>query len=176
MARQEDVEEVNRITPMICQYLNALQVKHVSVLSALAIIVAKTIDECQPTVTIDSFCNTVKSFYSNKEHLEFMSQVDALDKLFEQKRKTEKKSIPTTGQINGALVFDTRVRQLEQRGYSEMEILDDMYSLMPEYKILMDAVGQEGPAYLCEKFDGFARFSNILRNVAVGIKSGKMQV
>ncbi|OGJ89214.1 MAG: hypothetical protein A2248_18695 [Candidatus Raymondbacteria bacterium RIFOXYA2_FULL_49_16] len=46
MARPEDVAEVNRITPIISQYLNTLQAKHVSVLSALAIIIAKTIDEC----------------------------------------------------------------------------------------------------------------------------------
>ena len=176
MARPEDVEEVNRITPMISEYLITLQAKHVSVLSALAIIIAKTIDECKPTVTVDSFCDTVKSFYSNKEHLEFMSQVDELDILLTQKRKSEQKKIPTTGQINIASVFDTRVRQLEQMGHSEKEILNDMYSLMPEYKKLMDAVGQEGHAYFCERFDGFYRFSNILRKIAAEIKSGKVKL
>jgi hypothetical protein len=70
MARPEDVEEVNRITPMISEYLTTLQASHVCVLSALSIIIAKTIDECKPPVTIDAFCDTVKSFYSNKEHLE----------------------------------------------------------------------------------------------------------
>ena len=176
MARPEDVEEVNRITPMISEYLTTLRASHVCVLSALSIIIAKTIDECKPPVTIDAFCDTVKSFYSNKEHLEFMSQVDELDKLVEQKRKSEQKKIPTTGQINVVSVLDTRVRQLEQMGYSDMEILNDMYSLMPEYKKVMDAVGQEGYVYFYERFEGFARFSNILRKITADIKSGKVKL
>jgi hypothetical protein len=52
MARPEDVEEVNRITPMISEYLTTLQAKHVTVISALAIIIGKTIDKCKPPVTI----------------------------------------------------------------------------------------------------------------------------
>jgi hypothetical protein len=176
MARPEDVAEVNRITPIISQYLNTLQTKHVSVLSALAIIIAKTIDECHPTVTIDSFCNTIKGFYSNKEHLEFLSNVDELDRLLEQQRNPEQKTTPTVGQINVASVFDTRIQQLEQMGYGDMEILNEMHSVMPEYKALMDAVGQDGFVYLCDKFDGFSRFSKILRKIAVEIKSGEIKI
>ena len=84
MASQEDIREVERLTPQISSYIFSLNAKYHNILGAIAIIIGKTIDDHEPEITIDRFCKVLKSYYENKEYLQFQQHLDQIDKIISQ--------------------------------------------------------------------------------------------
>jgi len=82
----------------------------------------------------------------------------------------------TDEHIKTASDLDIKVRALERKGCDEIEILKKMYYEMPKFKILMDAVGQDGLDLLCARFAGFYRYTMIINNIAAGLASGEIKV
>jgi hypothetical protein len=85
--------------------------------------------------------------------------------------------MPLTAQHLGmAARIDARIRQLDELGFLEVEILAEMKEYLPDFhQLMMTATSTEMDA-LCEKYAGFFRFAKILETLASGIASGKIKV
>jgi hypothetical protein len=76
--------------------------------------------------------------------------------------------------------IDSKVCGLLEEDCDDVTILAEMLSDMPEFKRVMDAMlettGPDGWDDLCERFDGFGYFADLLHSIALGIASGEIEV
>ena len=82
----------------------------------------------------------------------------------------------STKHLQLAAKIDVRMQELERVGCNDVEILVQMFDIMPDFKWLMDTLGQDGMNQLCVRFDGFYRYAKILESLANGIASGQIKV
>jgi len=76
--------------------------------------------------------------------------------------------------------IDSKMIGLLEEDCDDVTIFAQMLSDMPEFKLVMDAMmettGQDGWDELCERFDGFGYFADLLHTIASGIASGEIAV
>ena len=79
-------------------------------------------------------------------------------------------------QLKIAQRIDTDVNKLRLNGSNDMEILGEMSGCMLDVKKLLDANDSDVLNELCNRYEGFYYFVNILENLAGAIESGDIRV
>lgn len=81
---------------------------------------------------------------------------------------------PTAEQIRIAATIDAKAQKLLGKGCDDATILGEMADYMPQFKQLIDSVGQNHHVLdeLCQHFPSFNRYGKILENMARAIQSG----
>lgn len=84
---------------------------------------------------------------------------------------------PTAEQLRIAARIDAKAQQLLGAGCNDAIILREMFGYMPQFKQLIDSVGQNQHVLeeLCEQFPSFNRYAKILENLAGAIQSGALK-
>ena len=84
--------------------------------------------------------------------------------------------LPTDRQISYAYRIDQYVQDIEKRGGGDAEILQNTYDYMAPFKYILDT-SQDGQIdMLCEQFDGFYRFAQLLELMAAAIRDDAIEV
>ncbi len=81
----------------------------------------------------------------------------------------------TVQQTQLAETIDTHVRQVLAHGGDEALLLS-MADFMPTFKQLLDTCTGAEMDMLCERYDGFSRFAQLLERLAEGIADGSIPV
>jgi len=72
--------------------------------------------------------------------------------------------------------IDAYVNKVLARGGGDEQLLETMYDYMAPFREVMDAAAPREMDQLCNKYDGFYRFANLLERLAQGIKDGRVEV
>ena len=75
-----------------------------------------------------------------------------------------------------AAKIDARVLDMVREGCDDMTIFTEMGDAMPDFKRVIDTAGQELLDELCERFDGFYHYAQIVEAIAAGVASGEIVV
>ncbi len=75
-----------------------------------------------------------------------------------------------------AETIDTHVRQVLAHGGSDAALLLSMADYMPTFKQSLDPCTGEEMNMLCDRYDGFYRFAQLLERLAEGIADGSIPV
>ena len=82
----------------------------------------------------------------------------------------------TALQTRLAETIDTHVRQVLAQGGGDEALLLLMADYMPTFKQLLDTCTGAEMDLLCERYDGFSRFAQLLERLAEGIADGSIPV
>jgi hypothetical protein len=82
----------------------------------------------------------------------------------------------TALQTRLAETIDTHVRQVLAHGGGDEAVLLSMADHMPTFKQLLDTCTGEEMDLLCDRYDGFYRFAQLLERLAEGIADGSIPV
>ena len=96
--------------------------------------------------------------------------------LVREKGRAKQSSAVNAEMLAIAVNIHARVLGLLLEGCEGVTLFAKMGDDMPAFKRLMDRVGQEGLDELCERFDGFRYYAELLEMVASGIASGEIIV
>jgi len=72
--------------------------------------------------------------------------------------------------------IDSYVQQVLAKGGGDEQLLETMYDYMPLFKDILDASAKGELDQLCNRYDGFYRFANLLERLAQGIQEGRIDV
>ena len=72
--------------------------------------------------------------------------------------------------------IDAYVNSVFAKGGGDEQLLETMYDNMQPFKEIMDAAGPGEMDRLCERYEGFYRFANLLERLAQGIADGRIEV
>ena len=78
--------------------------------------------------------------------------------------------------IRLAVTIDTHVKQVLARGGGDEALLRSMADHMETFKLLLDTCTGADIDALCERYDGFYRFAQLLEQLAGGIADGSIPV
>ena len=78
----------------------------------------------------------------------------------------------TEQQTHLAVSIDRHVNSVVASGGGDEELLVSMYEQMGAFRQLLDTCSREEIDSLCQQYDGFYRFANLLENLAQGIADG----
>ena len=82
----------------------------------------------------------------------------------------------TAHQTQLVVTIDIHVREALAQGGGDEDLLRSLADYMPTFKQLLDTcTGKEMDA-LCERYDGFYRFAQLLERLAGGIADGSIPV
>jgi hypothetical protein len=82
----------------------------------------------------------------------------------------------TVQQIQLAETIDMHVRQVFAHGGGDEALLLSLADYMPTFKQLLDTCTSAEMDLLCERYDGFSRFAQLLERLAEGIADGSIPV
>ena len=82
----------------------------------------------------------------------------------------------TMQQTQLAETIDTHVRQVLAQGGGEEALLLSLADYMPIFKQLLDTCTGTEMDLLCNRYDGFYRFAQLLERLAEGIADGSIPV
>ena len=82
----------------------------------------------------------------------------------------------TAQQTRLAETIDTHVRQVLAHGGGDEALLLSMVDDMPTFQQLLDTCTGAEMDMLCERYDGFSRFAQLLERLAEGIADGSIPV
>jgi len=82
----------------------------------------------------------------------------------------------TALQTRLAETIDTHVRQVLAHGGGDEALLRSLADYMPIFKQLLDTCTGEEMDLLCDRYDGFYRFTHLLERLAQGIADGSIPV
>ena len=82
----------------------------------------------------------------------------------------------TEKQTHLARIIEKHVNQIVDNGGGDEELLVSMYDHMGTFKQLLDSSTQQEMNELCQRYDGFYRFANLLERLAEGIANGTISV
>jgi len=82
----------------------------------------------------------------------------------------------TVQQTQLAETIDTHVRQVLAHGGGDEALLLSMADDMPTFQQLLDTCTGAEMDMLCERYDGFSRFAQLLERLAEGIADGSIPV
>jgi hypothetical protein len=82
----------------------------------------------------------------------------------------------TAQQTQLAETIDTHVRQVLAHGGGDEALLLSLADDMPTFKQLLDTCTGAEMDLLCERYDGFYRFAQLLERLAEGIADGSIPV
>jgi hypothetical protein len=72
--------------------------------------------------------------------------------------------------------IDNYVKNILQNGGTDQDIMINMYDYMSGFKDLLDQLSGQEIDLICQQYEGFYKFANILEKVAQGIKRGDIDV
>ena len=82
----------------------------------------------------------------------------------------------TVQQIQLAETIDTHVRQVLAHGGGDEALLLSLADYLPTFKQLLDTCAGAEMDLLCDRYDGFYRFAQLLERLAQGIADGSIPV
>ena len=82
----------------------------------------------------------------------------------------------TENQIRLAVAIDDHVKAILAKGGGDEELLASMYDQMLTFKQLLDTSTESEMSQLCQQYDGFYRFAELLERLAQGIADGSIPV
>lgn len=82
----------------------------------------------------------------------------------------------TEQQTRLAVTIDRHVHAIIASGGGDEELLVSMVDDMGMFKQLLDTCSREDMEILCQHYDGFYRFAQLLENLAQGIADGTIPV
>lgn len=96
----------------------------------------------------------------------------------EQSKQKSKKTNPAFSAERTRIVsmIDQKVKTMLKAKRDRLELLNEMYEEMTEFKKVMETSTPVELSELCRQYSGFHQFSQILEELASGIQSGKIKV
>ena len=82
----------------------------------------------------------------------------------------------TENQIRLAVAIDDHVKAILAKGGGDEELLVSMYDQMLTFKQLLDTSTESEMSQLCQQYDGFYQFAELMERLAQGIADGSITV